>query len=95
MPTEVGLLVGAAAGGLTLLDPSDGAVLWNWQPGWHPSGITASMAVEGRQVVVVTNAGWVRSFVSPLGEAPPRKPKHPVKVKKRPDGPIAPVDAIP
>jgi outer membrane protein assembly factor BamB len=68
VPTPAGLLVGASGGGLYLVDPSDGSEAWRWQPGHHLSGVTVPPAVEGRQAVVVTNAGHVASFVVPVDD---------------------------
>lgn len=71
--TQSGVLVGAASGSLYLVDPTTGAQTWEWMPGYHVSGFTASPAVDGRQVVAVTNAGNVVSFVAP--ESPDRRPR--------------------
>jgi len=68
--TDAGLLVGAAAGTLYLIRPSDGAEAWRWRPGFHVSGVTVAPGVDGRQAVAVTNAGNLVSFVVPR-EAPP------------------------
>lgn|GEM_PF-1000435 len=68
--TEAGLLVGAAAGTIYLIRPTDGEEAWRWQPGFHVSGITVPPGIDGRQAVAVTNAGNIVSFVVPQ-EAPP------------------------
>ena len=65
VPTPAGLLVGAAAGGLALLDAATGEPRWRWSPPFLPSGFAGAVAVEGRQVVAVTNAGNIISFVVP------------------------------
>jgi outer membrane protein assembly factor BamB len=70
VPTEAGLLVGSSGGSVFLVDTATGALRWRWEPGYHPSGVTAAIAVEGRQAVLVTNAGVVTSFVVP----PPARP---------------------
>lgn len=69
VPTPGGLLVGASGGGLYLVDPVDGAERWRWEPGHHLSGVTVPPTVDGRQAVVVTNAGHVASFVVPVDES--------------------------
>ncbi len=63
--TEGGLLVGATAGSVYLVDAVDGHLVWSWAPGFHVSGISAPPAIQGRQAVVVTNAGNIVSFVVP------------------------------
>lgn len=72
--TEAGVLVGAASGSLYLIDATTGEALWEWLPGYHVSGFTAAPAVEGRQVVGVTNAGQIVSLVAPI---PPRSQERP------------------
>jgi outer membrane protein assembly factor BamB len=70
VPTEAGLLVGAAAGTLYLVRPSDGKEVWRWRPGFHVSGITVAPGLEGRQAVAVTNQGNIVSFVVPRDPPP-------------------------
>jgi len=60
-----GLLVASSEGTLYMVDDADGGQLWSYQPGHSISGITAGIAVEGRQAVVVTNAGNVISLIVP------------------------------
>ena len=63
--TDAGLLVGSTAGGLYLISPGDGTERWRLDTGYLLSGISAEPAIEGRQVVVVTNAGNLVSLVAP------------------------------
>lgn len=63
--TPAGLLVSASAGSTYLLDATSGSVTWSWYPTFHPAGFSSTAAVDGRQAVVVTNAGFVMSFVVP------------------------------
>ena len=63
--TEAGLLVGIGDGTLVLLDEREGQEIWRYRSDFILQGITASPVVEGRQVVFVTNAGWIQSMVSP------------------------------
>ena len=63
--TDAGLLVGASAGSLYLVDVHTGEGLWVHDGGHKLSGISAAPAVDGRQAVVVTNVGTVLSFVVP------------------------------
>ena len=62
--TDAGLYVGTANGGLFLIDEKTGDQEWSFVPGVTISGFTAGLAVEGRQLVAVTNQGRVMSFVS-------------------------------
>ena len=64
--TEAGVLVGAAAGSVYLVDATSGERTWAWEPGFHISGVTVPPAVGGRQAVAVTNAGNIVSFVVPV-----------------------------
>lgn len=63
--TPGGILVGAAAGTVYLVEPDSGDLVWKYDPGHFLAGITAAPAVEGRQAVVLTNAGHLISFVVP------------------------------
>jgi outer membrane protein assembly factor BamB len=65
MLLDAGLLVGAAAGSLYLVAPEDGALVWSHVPEKHMSGIMGQPAVQGRQMVALTNAGRVVSFLVP------------------------------
>jgi len=62
--TEAGLFVGTADGGLYLVDEESGEQTWKLMSEHNISGFSAAIAVEGRQMVVVTNAGRVMSLVS-------------------------------
>jgi outer membrane protein assembly factor BamB len=66
--TDAGLLVGSSAGGLYLISPRDGSERWRLEAGHLLSGISVEPAVEGRQVVLVTNAGNLLSLVAPEGK---------------------------
>ncbi|MEL6347969.1 MAG: PQQ-binding-like beta-propeller repeat protein [Myxococcota bacterium] len=63
--TEAGLLVGAAAGSVYLIDPKSGEQIWTHDPGYFLAGVTAVPHVAGRQAVVLTNAGNLISFIAP------------------------------
>lgn len=62
--TKAGLLVGASAGSLHLVEPRSGEELWSWQEPVLLEGLTATPTVAGRQVVFVTNAGNLRSMIA-------------------------------
>ena len=74
--TPAGVVVGAASGSLYVVDAATGEQRWEWLPGFHVSGITAQPAIEGRQLVAVTNAGFLVSLVVP--EVRPEAPDRPL-----------------
>jgi outer membrane protein assembly factor BamB len=63
--TEAGILVASSEGSVYLIDDADGAERWVYRPGHHLDGITAGIATDGRQTVIVTNAGKVISLIVP------------------------------
>jgi outer membrane protein assembly factor BamB len=63
--TDAGVFIGSSNGGLYLLDEDSGEVEWTFEPGYRLSGVSAEIAVDGRQMVVVTNAGRILSLVVP------------------------------
>ncbi len=63
--TEAGLLVASSGGSIYLVDPVQGELLWTWDPGYRLSGFSASLVIEGRQAIAVSNAGYVMSFIVP------------------------------
>lgn len=63
--TEAGVLFGAVAGSVHLLNPKTGKQRWTWREPILLEGVNATPTVEGRQVLVVTNAGMLYSFVAP------------------------------
>ena len=63
--TDAGIFVGSSTEGLYLIDADTGAESWVFEPGYKTTGISANLAVEGRQIVVVTNAGRILSLVVP------------------------------
>jgi outer membrane protein assembly factor BamB len=65
--TEAGLLVGSSAGGLYLISPNDGTERWRLDTGNLLAGVSAEPAIDGRQVVILTNAGNLVSLVAPGG----------------------------
>jgi outer membrane protein assembly factor BamB len=71
--TPAGLLVASSAGSLSLIDPETGKRRWKLEPGHRLAGVTAGIAVDGRQVVITTNAGNLMSLIVPMDE-PKRAP---------------------
>lgn len=63
--TTAGLVVGSAQGSLTLLAPDDGSVVWRFRPTFNLEGVSVAPAIDGRQILFVTNAGKLYSFLVP------------------------------
>ena len=84
IPTPAGLLVGASAGSVYLVNTLTGALLWEYDPGYFLAGVTSTPAVGGRQAVVLTNAGNLISFIVPRSDDAPRS--RPM-VERPPKGP--------
>lgn len=70
--TAAGLLVGSSSGGLYLVDPVTGVLSWQLETGYLLAGVSTEPAVQGRQAVVVTNAGRMLSLMVPVpqGDGP-------------------------
>ena len=66
-PTIAGdhVLIGDAEGTVTMLQLTDGQEVWSHEPRYHLSGVTVAPTVDGRQLVFVTNAGFLVSMLSP------------------------------
>ncbi len=63
--TDAGLVVASSDGSIYLLDPSDGSERWRWREPYLLRGISSVPSVDGRQLVFVSNAGFVVSMVTP------------------------------
>ena len=63
--TDAGLLVGSSEGEVYLVDAESGAEKWRWHERYQLQGISAVPVVEGRQLVFVTNAGYLYSMLVP------------------------------
>jgi outer membrane protein assembly factor BamB len=61
------LLVSTKAGELYAIDAFSGGAMWRLEPGKSHLGAAIPPAIEGRQVITVTNDGVVRSFLAPPG----------------------------
>lgn len=74
------ILVGDVAGTLYALDRFEGTLAWKLHPrdGQRVAGIAAAPAVDGRQVVVPTAAGLLRSLIADVGvgEDLAEEPRH-------------------
>lgn len=67
--TDAGLVVGSSAGSVYLIDPDSGEETWRYRGSELLEGISASPAVDGRQLVFVSNSGILYSMLSPRGVA--------------------------
>jgi outer membrane protein assembly factor BamB len=74
IPTPAGLLVASSEGSVYLVDPSSGSEVWRWQEMYLLRGLSAEPAVDGRQAMFVTNAGYLYSLIVP----PPQPAPEPV-----------------
>ncbi len=63
--TPSGAYVASSSGGLFLIDVDTGAELWRYVGDEIWTGVTAALAAEGDQLLVVTNAGYLYSFGLP------------------------------
>jgi outer membrane protein assembly factor BamB len=63
--TPAGLVVASSTGGVWLLDPETGAERWAFGEPYLLSGVSSVPVVAGRQLLMVTNAGRLYSFVAP------------------------------
>ena len=68
--TEAGLVVASSEGSIYLIDPSDGREIWRWQEEWQLRGISSVPVVDGRQLLFVSNAGYLYSMLSVLEPEP-------------------------
>lgn len=63
--TDAGLLVASSDGGIWLVDSATGVASWTYDDGTMINGVSVAPAVDGRQVVMVTNAGNILSLLVP------------------------------
>jgi outer membrane protein assembly factor BamB len=70
--TEAGLLVASSEGSIYLVDPATGEQTWQWQEPYQLRGISSVPVVDGRQLLFVSNAGFLYSMLS-VDDAPPRR----------------------
>jgi outer membrane protein assembly factor BamB len=77
--TEAGLVVGSSEGSVYIVDPADGSEEWRWHQRYLLRGLSAEPAVDGRQMVFATNAGYLYSMLSPAPSAAesPRRVRQP------------------
>jgi outer membrane protein assembly factor BamB len=70
--TQAGLVVASSEGGVWIVDPEDGHTVWSWHEPLLLAGISSPPAVEGRQLVFVSNAGNLYSLLVPRPSPEPR-----------------------
>jgi len=63
--SDAGVFLAAADGGLYLLDSNTGTERWRFNEGYTLEGISAAPAIEGRQLIFVSNAGFLYSMIVP------------------------------
>lgn len=63
--TPAGLVIGAVAGSVHVLNPETGRKRWSWREPVLLEGVNATPTVVDRQVFLVTNAGTLYAFVAP------------------------------
>jgi outer membrane protein assembly factor BamB len=73
--TPAGLLVGSSDGQVYLVNPADGRELWRYHEPVLLDGVTSAPAIDGRQLLFISNAGWLHSMVVP--RHPPERPTPP------------------
>ena len=69
---EAGVLVSSSDGSIYLINPADGTLVWEYDPGYLLAGITVAPLVVGRQVLAVTNGG---DLISLVGVEPVKLPE--------------------
>jgi outer membrane protein assembly factor BamB len=72
--TAAGLLVASSDGGLWLVDPGTGQTSWTYDDGFMINGVSVAPVVDGRQVILITNAGNILSLLVPA--TPQVSPEH-------------------
>jgi len=63
--TPAGLVVGSSDGQIYLVDPIDGQEVWRYHEPVLLDGVTNAPAIDGRQILFVSNAGWLHSMLVP------------------------------
>ncbi len=63
--TPAGLLVASSDGGLWLVDAQSGQTSWTYDDGRMLNGVSTAPVIDGRQVLLVTNAGNLVSLLVP------------------------------
>ncbi len=80
--TPAGILVASSEGTVTLIDPANGLETWGFHSSVNLDGVTSAPVVDGRQLLFVTNAGFLYSMLTPIG---PMSAVTHVKPRKAPE----------
>jgi outer membrane protein assembly factor BamB len=81
--TDAGLFLGSSDGQVYLVDPETGRQTWHYHERIRLQGVSSAPIVDGRQVLFVTNAGYLHSMISPAptrfggDRAYPSRHRHP------------------
>jgi outer membrane protein assembly factor BamB len=70
--TEAGLIIASSESGVSILNAKNGTARWTYQGDRILSGVTVAPAIDGRQMVFVSNSGWIYSMLSPVAHPIPR-----------------------
>lgn len=84
--TDAGLVVASSDGLVYLVDAETGAEVWRYHEPRRLNGVTSAPTVAGRQLLFVSNAGWLHSMIvpRPVPEPPPaRYPGDPEAASRR------------
>ena len=68
--SEMGILVGSSGGTVYCIDPQSQELVWQFQPDHHISGFQHSPVIEGRDIVWLSNSGFLYAyrFLAPAHE---------------------------
>lgn len=75
--TPAGLLTASSDGQIYLIDMNRGEAVWTYREPVRLVGVTSAPVVDGRQVLFVTNAGWLHSMRVPRQSEPASSPPYP------------------
>jgi outer membrane protein assembly factor BamB len=67
--TPMGVFVASSGGTLYCIDLDTHEEVWSFQPSYHISGLQHSPALSGNEMVWLSNAGILYSFISPIIES--------------------------
>jgi len=63
--TDAGLVVASSEGSVYLIDPDTGEERWRWHEPYLLRGVSSVPVVDGRQLLFVSNAGFLYSMLVP------------------------------
>jgi outer membrane protein assembly factor BamB len=71
--TDAGVLVASSEGGVYLIDPENGRELWRFTAPYVLQGVSTAPTVDGRQMLFVSNGGYLYSMLAPEPAAPKQR----------------------